>query len=498
MNEKSEDGIINSSLGSITQGASIHFIGKVISNILGFILNALLTRGLGATQYGLYAYGNTIITISAALARMGSGKAVLRFLPAYDDRPQRQNKVIGLAYLTSFLSGIFLGVILYVTAPLISTHTLRNPLLVDVIRVLAIVLPFNTAFKLTNAIFRAKERMEYLVLVGQILRPLSYITVVTIALGVGYLLDGVIFGIAVASVLLFGISLHILVNRLGMTPNIWENNEKDIKSFYNYSLPLVLKDVGQLLYKRVDIIMVGILLIESDVGIYKVGWLIAGVITLPLGAFNQIFPPVASRLYSKNNMGELNSVYKRITRWTLTIAIPPALIAVVYGQEILGIFGPEFTKGVLVLALFTTAQLTNCAVGPTGFLLMMTDHQYLSMLNQGALGILNIVLNYIFILRFGLIGAAIATGGVLAFINLLRVWEIWHLESLFPYNSKILKPVAAGIISGVIMYVMSLLLSGYILLISGIVLGCSAFVLLLYTLGIEEEDLTFFKNQIIQ
>jgi O-antigen/teichoic acid export membrane protein len=168
----------------------------------------------------------------------------------------------------------------------------------------------------------------------------------------------------------------------------------------------------------------------------------------------------------------------------------------VYAEEILSLFGEGFTDGVLVLILFTIAQLTNSAVGPSGFLLMMTDHQYLTMTNQVVSGTLNAVLNYVFILEYGFIGAAVATASVLAGINMIRVIQLWYLEGVHPYNRKYIKPIAAGVVSVSAMYLVSTVLGGYPLLLIGGLTGATSFGVTLYIIGFEQEEVDILKRMI--
>ena len=95
----------------------------------------------------------------------------------------------------------------------------------------------------------------------------------------------------------------------------------------------------------------------------------------------------------------------------------------------LSIFGQGFAAGSEVLSLFVVGELVISVVGPSSYVLTMTNHQYLRMINEWGSGILNVVFNYIFITQFGLIGAALATAGILAFVNIVRVIEVWALSS---------------------------------------------------------------------
>lgn len=493
MSNDNQSDIVIFSLQSIIHGAGLHFIGNIISNIIGLFINIFLTRGLGPDLYGVYAYGNTLLVIVSNFSRLGTGKSILRFLPEYKESTIQQNAVLGLAYLTVLASSVVIGIILYTVAPLITEFTLGNRLLTDVLRILALVLPFNTLANLTNSVFRAIEQLKFQIVIDNILSPLVRLLSIGMALFLGYSLIGITVAVAITAVLVFIVAILTLLTNTEIRPNI-TTPYKQKRRFYNFSLPLTLRDMGSILYNRVDILMVGFFLSGSSVGIYKIAIVLATLFVIPLAGFNQIFVPVASRLYSNNEMEELESVFAIVTRWALTTALVPALGLIIYRNEVLRIFGDEFAAGSTVLFLVAISQLTNVASGPNDSVLMMTDHHYVTLANQWAIGILNTVFNYIFILRFGLIGAALATASVLAGMNVLRMVEIWHLERLSPYSSKYWKPIIAALGAGLIMISCKLVLNNYILLITGSCLGSLTYIGLLYLFGIESNDCKLFIN----
>lgn len=483
------------SISSISQGASIFFVGKVCYQVLVFITSIILTRVLGATNYGIYAYLRVLFSLFSVLTRLGGDKAVLRFIPEYESDPQMQGVMLTLAYLTSLLVGGLVAVGVYYLAPFISHFTIDEPLFVDVLRVGAIVLPFNTLANITYSTFKSIERMDYNVAVSSVVDPLLRLFFVGGAVLLGYSVVGAVAGLVVSGILAFVAASVALVTRTDLNL-VGRPSLADSRKYYDFSIPIIFNQIGNFLYNRVDILMVGIFLSGTGVGIYNITVLIAGVLVLPLTAFNQLFPPIASRLYHNGNLNELENIYNTITRWTLTISLFPGLVMIIYSHELLNIFGEEFTQGSLVLILFVVAQLTNCAVGPSGLLLMMTDNHYLTMVNQLSSGVVNIFLNYILIIELGFIGAAVATTSVLISINLLRVFEVWYFEDMVPYDIRYYKPIMAGLISAVLMLLISLLLELYILIIFGGIIGAVAFVSVLYYLGLEPTERKL-MNQIL-
>jgi O-antigen/teichoic acid export membrane protein len=431
-----------SALHSISEGAGLFLLGRASKRGLGLLTNVVLTRGLGTSQYGMYSYFIILTALAQVFTRLGADKSMLRYLPEYENDIRMQNAMLTIACFTSVGASVTVAVILYWFAPLVSRFTIDEPLFVDVIRVGAIVLPFNTLSKTLLAVFKAIDRMDYNVATSSVAQPLFRLVFVGGAVVLGYSVVGAIAGFVVAGILTFLTALIILVERTDLG-RIEQPTISEAKQYYDFSAPLT---------------------------------------------FNQLFPPVASRLYQRGNINELKSVYSVVTRWIFTISLFPGIGAILYSSEVLAVFGEDFSKGAFILTLFTFAQLTNCLVGPGGYLLMMTDHQYLTMVNQLSSGGLNAILNYVLIVTYGLPGAAVATATVLAGINVARVLQIWYLEGFFPYDLSYAKPLLAGAVSAGLMASVSVFASGYVLIVVGGALGAGGFAAALAAFGLEEEE----------
>lgn len=481
------------SLGSVSQGASLFLIGKAISNGLGFFTNLILTRILGASLYGIYSYVIVVFSLIQVFTRLGGDQSILRFIPEYQDNRRKQYTVLTLAYLTSAIASVIAAALVYYFAPLISNYTLQDPLFVDILRISSIIIPFNTLSNITYSIFKGIERMDYNVVSSSIAQPFLRLVFVGGGVLLGYSLVGAVAGLVISAILTLIFSVVILFKKTHFTTFQYPSRHEAL-DYYDFSVPLTFTQIGSFMYNRVDILMVGFFLTGSAVGIYNITVMLAGFLALPLQAFNQLFPPIASKLYHNNQIKELNSTYTTITRWTFSLSLLPAIISIVYSNEILYIFGEEFIEGKMVLILFVSAQFTYCAVGPSGYLLMMSDHQYLTLFNQVSSGILNIVLNYVLILEFGLIGAALATASVLSGINILRIFEIWYLEDITPYSWSFIYPLIAGGISTLGLYSVTYIFDGYTLIFMGSVIGCCLYFSTIYIFGLQEEEIKTFQS----
>lgn len=493
MADDSDSGV-PAALRSVVRGAGVQALGLGTTRVLGFVTTFLLTTSLGASLYGIYSFAKTLMSIAGTITNLGTDQSIVRFIPDYDDRTA-QNRVIGLAMLTSLVGSIAVGTTLYFSAPLITRLTLDQPLLVDALRIFGLSLPFTTLCGCIAAAFRGIEMPGYYIISENVGRQVFRLITIGTVVAIGATLVGVVVAAVAAWALAFVLAVWLLATRTDFRPG-FSGSKPSLRTFYNFSVPLTVSDAGRLLQTKVDVLMVGIFLSGSAVGIYNLSSVLTQVLTLPVTGFNTIYPSIASRMYSNGEYEDLDALFTRVARWSFTLSLLPAVGLFVYSNEVLSIFGEGFSRGGVVLSLFVVGQFANAATGPTGPTLMMTDHQYFMMLDRWGVGILNAVLNYLFITRFGLVGAASATAIVLVSISAIRVVAIWHMEGLFPYSLDLLKPSAAGLACGAVLVGWQVLspLSGLPLLVVGGITGTLAFVLVLAVAGIEPEDREFFAD----
>ncbi|MFC4438555.1 MULTISPECIES: flippase [Natrialbaceae] len=440
----SESKKVTQSLGSVFQGASFFSVGYIISNAFGFIAQVLLTRLLGASGYGIFSFAQTGLLLARRISNLGSNKSLMKYLPAQTDTPTTQEDTLTLAYVTSFSGSVVTASIVIAMAPTIASYTIDDPIFIDVLRLFAIILVFDTIMQVTSNTFRALELAKYDVLIRKIAWHGLTLAAAVISFLLGLQVLETTITVVIASVLTLLYGFYLSSRHLEINPS-WSTDNVDIQEYYTYSVPLSAKDMGQFFYTRTDILMVGIFFSAASVGTYNIAVLLASFITLPVSAIGQLFPPIASRLYFNNDLDELNEIFTVTSRWSFTCSIPLTLGAIIYHKELLSLFGREFIAGGTILIILSTAKLIDSSVGPSGYLLMMTDHQYIVFLNQWVAAILNIILNYLFILQFGLIGAAYASAVVLVVLNIARAGEVWYLEGMIPISQSFLKPIIASL-----------------------------------------------------
>jgi O-antigen/teichoic acid export membrane protein len=119
---------------------------------------------------------------------------------------------------------------------------------------------------------------------------------------------------------------------------------------------------------------------------------------------------------------------------------------------------------------------------------MMTDHQYARMALDWLLAVLNVGLTYAFVVRYGLVGAALGTSLAIAVQNAIQVVLLRRFEGLWPFDRTFLTPLAAGVVAVAVMYAVRTLLPGGTAVLVGSAVGLAAYAGSLRVLGVDPRD----------
>lgn len=472
---------------SISHGAVVTGGGVSIKRGLAIWIEAVLARGLGPELYGVYAFGWRLTNMLLRFANMGANVTLLRDIPAYEDDPGRQRRSAGLAYATTALAATLLGAIVFLVADPINEATIDHPEFPRALGLFAILLVALAFVRMHASALKAAKSANGEVLLNRVLRPAVRLAAALAATALGYSVVGVVGALVVAVGLLAALAYPATVVTIGVRPT-FGGLRSEASHFFDHAIPSALSGVGRLIRTRVDVILIGVLLTATAAGVYNVVLVLVGIASIPLVAFNQLLPPVASGLYADGKTGTLNDVYTTVTRLVVTGTVPIVATLIVFGPELLGIFGAEYARGYDVLLVFLIGRFVGNAVGATGFLLSMTNNQYAKMWLEWLLAVLNLVLTYLFVVELGLVGAALGTSVAIGIQNALQLLLLYRFEGLWPFDATFLKPIGAGVGAVSAMAGVRAVFDGLLAAGVGALVGLVAFLALLIALGAEPRD----------
>jgi len=472
---------------TIAHGAVVTSGGVSAQRALTAAAEFALARGLGPVAYGVYALAWRIAQLLAALVTFGSVPALQRYLPAYEDDAAGQSRIAGLAYATTVGFGVAIAAGVWVLAPQINRLTIDHPSFPMAMRLFGILVLLLGVVMIYAAIFRAVGSARGEVAFNKLLRPAVRLLGALAALALGYSVVGVAGAVVVTTALLVVTGFPISLRMTGVRPTR-RIGLREARRFYDHAAPVAMSSLGKVFQNRADLLLVGALLTAVAAGIYNVVLVLVSIAWIPLLSFNQLLPPVASDLYSRDRMDTLNAVYSSVTRLIVTAVVPILAVQLVFGRELLAVFGQTYVRGYVPLAVYLGGVFVGSAVGATGWLLMMTDHQYARMGLDWLLAVLNVGLTYVFIVEFGLAGAALGTSVAIAVQNGLQVVLLRRFEGLWPFDATFLKPLGAGVVMLGAMAGLRTLTGGLFAVVTGTVGGVVVYVATLHVLGIDPRD----------
>jgi len=163
---------------------------------------------------------------------------------------------------------------------------------------------------------------------------------------------------------------------------------------------------------------------------------ISSLISFILLVINAPLAPAIARLYSEQQLVQLQYAITKSARLVFLLSLPVAAFIIIFGGWILMIFGADFTEGAKALSILATGQLVNITMGSVGIILVMTGHEKTLAISFGVAAIVNLALNFLLIPRWGINGAATATATSMI---------IWNVTLMIIIRRKLqLDPTALG------------------------------------------------------
>lgn len=474
------------------KGGGIITIGRLYAYANRFVITLLLARLLGAEQYGVYSLALSVAAITSTVSMLGLDDAVMRYVAIYSSRRDESGLwgALQVSLGTSLLLGVMLGAALFLLADIISVNLFHEPQLTPLIRLISIVIPFLTLSEMLMFATRGFKKMEYSVIAENFVQlTLRLVLIVVLGMiGLNPYLAVIVFGIsdiAASIVLVFFLNKEFPLRRPLNTAR------RDTREIYNFALPFWVSDLINTFRGHFQTILLGSLTTVTSAGIFAVVNKVNLLGHMSYRSIQTSSQPIIAELQSNGEWEQVGRLYKTISRWALTLNIPLILIMMLFPKQLLGMFGSSFTEGSSALMILALAELAIVITGMSGPIIDMTGHNKLKMVNSVTQVIISLGMNILLIPRWGLLGAALAALISIAFINFLRMIEVYFLYRMLPYNLSLLKPLTAGLVTLVVTLVLTRWYpdeAGFLYLAMGVLLVLVIDVVMLQLLGFPPEE----------
>lgn len=437
------------------RGGGLVLIGRASGRGLHLITQVALGRALGAELFGVFAIGWTALRMLAFPAILGLDRGVIRYGSRFwGEDPGGYRGVVLQALGTALVSSLVCAGILLVSAPWLARDVFHDPRLAGVFRWFALGLILYALMKVAAAATRVSQRMGHSVAAQDIGQPgsnLLLVLLLVVFLGWGL---GAAVGAAVAS---FGIGLGLALYFIASArPGPGRSRPRFVgRELVYFSIPTSIAGMFGAYLVWVDRMILGLFRDSAEVGIYQAVSQFAILFAVILAAVETVASPMIARMHHEGETKRIEQLYRGSTKWALYLSLPLFLVICLAPRDLLfAVFGGEYVPGWLALVVLATAQLVNVGTGAVHSLLIMTGHQKAWMYLSGGALAANVVLNVALIPRWGILGAAVATGIALALLFVAGVSLVRGKLGIWPYDRRFLKlalgtAVAAAVIASV-------------------------------------------------
>ena len=282
------------------------------------------------------------------------------------------------------------------------------------------------------------------------------------------------------------------------------------KSYFSFALPIMLFSITGVISVNVDKIMIGYFWTSTEVGYYFTVQQILEVITVLYIAVGTVLFPTISEYHSSNNLEKIKQTTHLAERYISLIIIPPIVVILVFANPLINIIlNSAFLPAAPVLIILAIYIFIRSLSYSYGSLIRGMNRPGIALKIGLAICISNIILNYLFIPKEGLLssidingptGAAIATtiSTLIGFLGLRII--VKKFAGLKMWQSHTPRHIIAGLVMGGVLYLLAFRTSFFpvvywyhLLIFAG--LGLAIYLSVLFLLKeFKKQDLHFFLD----
>ncbi|WP_199554969.1 oligosaccharide flippase family protein [Sandaracinobacteroides hominis] len=355
-------------VAALARGGRTNFTGFVLRLLARFPFLVIAARLYGAESLGLFAYAIMVVEFAAALATMGLKRGLAGEM-ARDGRPEVQ--VLADALLLGLLAACLATGVLLLFPGLMFPDEAET----GAGRWFALIIPAIVLADVSLAGLAFRHRIGPAVRARSLIEP-WVLTLVATGLAFTVLKPGgLLIAYAVSLLAAVTASLWPAFRQFGW-PEGWMPSTGRMLGIARRNLPLAGADLVEWSTRRLDVFILGLFASSAVVGLYFVAQQVASLAGKIRSSFDPILAPLLSASLKAGKPDEAAAHLRQVGFWVLALQLPVVLALGLPAEGILGLFGPEFAAGGLVLAFLLVAELAAASSSVSEMGLIYTHPRY--------------------------------------------------------------------------------------------------------------------------
>lgn len=473
----------------IGKDSLIYGLGNAVLKILALLTAPIFTRVFAPSEYGVMSLIASVISFLSLFLIFGMDNAI--FVSFWQYKKERK-EIISSAFWFLFVWGIFLSLLAIIFSPYIAHLIFKNGIYQKLL-----LITFSTAF-LTLLINFCKTilRLEFKAKVFAFISAFNAILATSLMIFfVVYLHKGLLgyfTGSLIGTFITFVLAIFLVRKNIA-----FKISSKRLLEMVKFGAFIVPASLSFFVFDLSDRFFLNHYRTLSEIGLYSIGINIVSILVFFSYALSQAWSPQVLKIYYSSRKVFSEFVPRFFSYYLIFFFIIASVISI-FGLEILKIlttdkfFGAAKVIGPLALAMVFSASNQVTSLGIT----ISRKTKYFA-IDTALAAIINILLNFVLIPKYGMIGAGWATAISYLVLTAAYYFHSRKLISLKIDWQKILKLVLLSlIVITVLPLTWKFSFGANLLLKIGEFL---IYILLLYLLGIiEKQEISYLKSYFLK
>ncbi len=376
------------------------FAAKFLSIFVSFLATAVVARQLGPSNFGQLSYAISFVGLFSFLYSLGIDSILYRDLIKF---PEKRMAYMGSAFFIKLATGVLTILVIGLSAFFIADK--------DVSLILIFILSgsfiFNS-FQIINYEFQAKVESKYPSIASFcVVVILNLLKIFVVLFGGGVIYLALI--LLLESVLYAGFFLFIYKVKLKEKITNWTIDKKIIFSLIKDSWPLIFTGVFSMIYARIDQLFIKHMLGPESVGIYDSAVRVSEVwYFIPNILVGSFFPAIVNAKRTSEKV--YNSRIFKLGGFLIIMSLAISILVTILSNPIINIlYGPSFAGAEIVLRIYVWSIIGTSLITLFSQHLLVEGKTKIIFILTIAPMIVNVILNILWIPKYGVTGAAFAT-----------------------------------------------------------------------------------------
>jgi len=440
-------------------------IKTTVVSYIGFILGYVNTLFLfplvlSKEQIGLTRLLISISFLFATFASLGSGNIPTKFFPYFRDESKQHNGILSFILsigMTGFV--LFVFVFFLLKDVIFNIYSKNSPLLLDYYYYF---IPFTLIVLLTT-IFESYLIVQQKPILPTMVREIAMRLLMMLGLTAVYFGFFTFNTFADSIIIYYAVGLLILILYIKREKILFlKSNKRIYKSPYFKEMLVfagfvIMGNASATLITNIDSLMLSAYIGLGSAGVYTIAFFIAAVIEIPKRSISQVVIPIVAQANKDGDIPKLKELYQKTSLNQLIIG---GLIFLGIWCNIENIFklvpnGEIYSPGKWVVFYIGLSKLFDMAAGVNQEIVGTSKYYKIDLLFYLFLAAIAVVTNLIFIPKYGITGAALASAISIFLFNTIRFFFLLNVYKIQPFSINTLKVFAIFFLTLIVSYLIA-------------------------------------------